>query len=198
MHTGKKLKLVLYKNQFQLAFGRVYYSDGTDYFPFRKTIRETKKILENKEKVLVLGAGIGSVGMILNEFFPNKNWQLDFVDIEPIILKWCEMIMSDFKNLKSTYYQADAVDWIAHCQEKYDVITVDVFEESKVPANILTQSFLEKIKNLLQNKGIVIMNLMFDLEAEREAYLQQVSIVFPEFKPFQTKLNTMLILYYNS
>ncbi len=197
LNTGKKLKLVLYKNQYQLAYGRVFYSDGVDYFPFRKTFKETKKIMESKEKILVLGAGIGSVGMILNEFFPNKKWQLDFVDIEPTILKWCEMIMMEYKNLHCKFFQADAIDWVKHCQEKYDVITVDVFEESRVPEAILTESFLEKIKTAIQENGIIIMNLMFEEEAEKENFLQKVSQVFPAYKPFQTKLNTMLILFNN-
>lgn len=197
LNTGKKLKLVLYKNQYQLAYGRVFYSDGVDYFPFRKTFKATKNLLETKEKVLVLGAGIGSVGMILNEFFPNKKWQLDFVDIEPTILKWCEMIMAEYKNLQCKFYKADAMDWLTKCQEKYDVITVDVFDESKVPAAILTKSFLDKLKISLQENGIIIMNLMFDSEEGKDNFLQQVSHVFPAYQPFQTKLNTMLILYNN-
>ena len=52
----------------------------------------------------------------------------------------------------------DAEIFVDIASEKYDMIIVDIFEDAKVPAKFEAIAFLEKVKKLLEHKGLLLYN----------------------------------------
>lgn len=189
------LRLLLYKGQFQLSFGRVFYSDGTDYFPFKKSLTAIKGHLTQIDKVLILGAGIGSAAMILNEMFPDKLWQCTFVDIDEDVLSLCQDVIRCFPNVKGQFVQEDAWAFLDNETRKYKLICFDIFDEHVVPKKFLTEAFLKKLRNSMLDEGIAIMNLMFASPIQEEGFKSLVRTYFPKFDLISTSKNQIFILY---
>jgi len=191
----RSIKLFLYKKQFKLQYGRVLYSDGTEYFPFKMAFSKMKTRLSESENVLVLGAGIGSVGMMLHDKFPAKQWQMHFVDISRPILETCSSVMDFFPNVKGEYTQADAVAFIQKAPGKrYDLVCIDVFEEDKVPDEILSEGFLHGVKNVLKEQSAVVMNMMFENDTQKQRFEQILTDEFRVFDRLEKEQNSIYIL----
>lgn len=189
------IKLYLYKRQFKLQYGRVLYSDGTDYFPFKMAFSKMRTRLSESENVLVLGAGIGSVGMMLHDKFPGKQWQMHFVDISKPILETCSSVMDLFPNVNGEYTEADAFEFVQHAAgKKYDLVCVDVFHEDKVPEAILSEGFVHAVKQVLNDKSSVVMNVMFEDEAQKEDFEQVLTDEFSVFDRLEKEQNSIYIL----
>lgn len=191
----RSIKLYLYKRQFKLQYGRVLYSDGTDYFPFRMAFSKMKTRLAESENVLVLGAGIGSVGMMLHDKFPGKQWQMHFVDISKPILETCSSVMDLFPNVNGEYTLADAFEFIQNAAtQKYDLVCVDVFNEDKVPEAILSENFVHAVKQVLNDRSSVVMNVMFEDEAQQEHFEKVLTDEFSVFDRLEKEQNNIYIL----
>lgn len=172
----------------------MFYSDGYDYFPFRKSFKLIDREISNFRKVLVLGAGIGSVGMILDKEFPDHNWELDYVDINDTILEWCRNVMEDYPSLICHYIHQDASRFIQQADSKYDLICVDVFDEHVVPMQLLTEQFIEKVMLRLHEDGIVVLNIMFSSELQEIGYRDMLSRKFSDYKSMDTAKNKVFMI----
>lgn len=191
----RSIKLFLYKRQFKLQYGRVLYSDGTEYFPFQMAFSKIKTRLSESENVLVLGAGIGSVGMMLHDKFPGKQWQMHFVDISKPILDTCSSVMDFFPNVNGEYTQADAFEFIQNVPEqKYDLVCVDVFDEDKVPQEILSESFVHAVKHVLTDTSAVVMNVMFEDDDQKQDFEKVLKDEFNAFDRLEKEQNSIYIL----
>ncbi len=191
----RSIKLYLYKRQFKLQYGRVLYSDGTDYFPFKMAFSKMSTRLSGSENVLVLGAGVGSVGMMLHNTFPGKQWQMHFVDISKPILETCSSVMDLFPNVNGKYTQADAFEFIQSKPGKqYDLVCVDVFNEDKVPETILSENFVHAVKQVLKDNSSVVMNMMFEDEVQQENFEKILTDEFSVFDRLQKEQNSIYIL----
>src|SRR5690606_17320037 len=133
--TGPTLIVQMYKGQLQLAYGRVFYSDGYDYFPIKKSIEKIGlSHYRDEHHFLCLGSGLGSLTYILHDLFPDKSFQIDYVDINADILHLCEEATADVSpNITHHFIQADANQWMKSNQKSYDHIIVDIFDEHVVP-----------------------------------------------------------------
>ncbi|MBL7706278.1 MAG: hypothetical protein JNM21_12105 [Taibaiella sp.] len=195
----RSIKLYLYKRQLKLQYGRVLYSDGTEYFPFKMAFSKMKTRLSEAENVLVLGAGIGSVGMMLHDKFPGKQWQMHFVDISKPILETCSSVMDWFPNVNGEYTQADAFEFIKNKPgKKYDLVCIDVFNEDRVPQEILSEKFVHGIKQVLNDSSSVVMNVMFEDEDQQEDFEQVLTDEFSVFDRLEKEQNSIYILPANN
>lgn len=191
----RSIKLWLYKRQLKLQYGRVLYSDGTEYFPFKMAFSKMKTRLSEAENVLVLGAGIGSVGMMLHDKFPGKQWQMHFVDISKPILETCSSVMDFFPNVSGEYTEADAIAFIQNRPgKKYDLVCVDVFNEDRVPQEIFSENFVHAIKQVLKDSSSVVMNVMFEDEAQKEDFEKVLTDEFSVFDRLEKEQNSIYIL----
>lgn len=176
----------------------MFYSDGHDYFPFRKSFKLIGREISDFKKVLVLGAGIGSVGMILDKEFPDHSWELDYIDINDTILEWCRNVMENYPSLICHYIHQDASLFLQQADSKYDLICVDVFDEHVVPKQLLTEQFIEKVMLRLNEKGIAVLNIMFSSELQEIGYRDILSRKFSDYKSIDTAKNKVFIVWKNA
>jgi len=183
----------LYKNQWQLATESALYSDGERYAPFRLAF---EKIGESEitplKKVLVLGAGLGSVIQILSKKY-QCNAQYSLVEIDKQILSWSEVLLGQMQIQDIKGYNEDAYAFLINDKSQYDLICIDIFIDREVPQKFLTPKFFNHIKSHLSPNGFWIMNYMFK-QADKLAELQ--NNIATQFKnPLSIQKRENIIFY---
>ena len=109
------------------------------------------------QKVLFVGLGAGSMPRYFNRYYPNV--QIDIVEIDPDIYyvakKYFHFQAKD--NMKT--YIADGRVFIKRAQKKYDMIFLDAYQGDYIPFHLATVEFLQEVKDILKDDGIVIANI---------------------------------------
>jgi len=110
-------------------------------------------------KILVLGVAGGSViKTLVNEV--SYKGVITGVEIDPEIIKVANSYfnLSQIPNLSIVI--ADAFEFVLQANEKYDLIIVDIFQDTNMPGFLFENFFTEKLCSLLQKKGHILFNTM--------------------------------------
>ena len=110
-------------------------------------------------KILVLGVAGGSViKTLVNEV--SYKGVITGVEIDPEIIKVANSYfnLSQIPNLSIVI--ADAFEFVLQANEKYDLIIVDIFQDTNMPGFLFENFFTEKLCSLLHNKGHILFNTM--------------------------------------
>ena len=110
-------------------------------------------------KILVLGVAGGSViKTLVNEV--SYRGSITGVEIDPEIIKVANSYfnLSQIPNLSIVI--ADAFEFVLQANEKYDLIIVDIFQDTNMPGFLFENFFTEKLCSLLHNKGHILFNTM--------------------------------------
>ncbi len=130
---------------------------------------------ESFKNVLILGLGGGTVAHLLVKKFPEV--KIVGVEIDPVIVQIGreEFNLNKLKNLKIITDDAFAV---AGDPEKYklaknsfDLVVVDLYLGSLFPQEFGTRGFLEDVRNLLSDKGVVVINRILPVSEKMEKEL---------------------------
>jgi spermidine synthase len=122
-----------------------------------KTIgfRQIKKM----STILVLGVAGGSVIKTLTDEIQFKG-KIIGVEIDPEIIKVANSYfqLNQIPNL--TILTTDAFEFVLQANDKYDLIIVDVFQDTKMPSFLFENFFTQRLCALLQEKGFILFNTM--------------------------------------
>lgn len=122
-----------------------------------KTIgfRQIKKM----NNILVLGVAGGSVIKTLTNEIQFKG-KITGVEIDPDVIAIANSYfqLNQIPNL--TLLNMDAFEFVLQAKEKYDLIIVDIFQDTKMPSFLFENFFTEKLCSLLQEKGHILFNTM--------------------------------------
>jgi predicted RNA methylase len=110
-------------------------------------------------KILVLGVAGGSVIKTLVSEVSYKG-AITGVEIDPEIIKVANSYfnLSQIPNLSIVI--SDAFEFVLQANEKYDLIIVDIFQDTNMPGFLFENFFTEKLCSLLQYKGHILFNTM--------------------------------------
>jgi protein-L-isoaspartate O-methyltransferase len=102
--------------------------------------------LTNTKKILILGMGGGSVIKTLQDDFNYQN-HITAIDIDPVIIKIAkeEFDIVEGKNLKIIC--EDAQLFMQLNSQKFDLIIIDLYIDTKVPSPFLELPFWQNISN---------------------------------------------------
>jgi spermidine synthase len=93
----------------------------------------------------------------------------------------------------------DAMYYLDHTSEKFDLICFDIFDNDRIPEKFLSNSIINKVKNRLTTNGVVIMNMLYHLDKdieETDSYYERIfSPVFEVKKRLFVRNNMMLFGY---
>ncbi len=128
-----------------------------------------KPILESQGaegRMLVLGLG---AGLIYNIMGSNKDLQMDFVEIDAGIARSAEryFIGRNRGNSNLNIIIDDARHYTETTDEKYNSIFVDTFAGESIPGHVLTLESLEKIRSLLKEDGLLVINFHGNWEGDK-------------------------------
>jgi spermidine synthase len=133
-------------------------------------------------KILVLGVAGGSVIKTLVDEISFKG-TVTGVEIDPDIIKVANSYfkLSQIPNL--TIVIADAFEFVLQANENYDLIIVDIFQDTKMPNFLFENFFTQKLCFLLQKKGLILFNTMVLTEKDNLRNKKYVEEFYqPDFK----------------
>ncbi len=138
---------------------------------------------------LVIGIGGGTV--INSMLAQNPNLFIDAVDIDPEVIRvaYEYFNMPDSQQLRT--FAADGRVFLRGKKNRYDVIMVDAYNRTSIPAHLTTREFFSEMKNALKPDGIVIFNIVSSIEGAYSPFFKSLLLtsqqVFPESRLFQAE-----------
>jgi spermidine synthase len=111
------------------------------------------------ENILVLGVAGGSVIKTLTQEVKFKG-KITGVEIDDMAIE----IAQKFFQLQDIPYfqliQDDAFEFVLKTKEKYDLIIIDIFQDTKMPNFLFEDFFINRINFLLKVNGFILFNTM--------------------------------------
>lgn len=130
--------------------------------------------IRNFNNVLLLGVAGGSVIKTLVEEIKFKG-KITGVEIDPAMI---EVAITYFKlneipNLNIVI--DDAFEFVLKTKETYDLIIIDVFQDTTMPNFLFEDFFINRVNFLLRKDGFILFNTMVINEGNRERNLKYKS-----------------------
>lgn len=162
------------------------------------TIKQPASPAGRFNNVLVLGVGGGTVIQLIEKYFPNAKITGIEIDPEMIELGRKYLNLSENSNLKIII--ADAISWVnkkyhSSNHGTFDLILVDLYIGNQSPRALINKEFLEKLKTLLSNHGIVIFNRLRNRETKEEIdkFIKKLKTIYPEVSIKKPLVNYLII-----
>ena len=142
--------------------------------------------IKTMDHILVLGVAGGSViKTLVNEI--NFEGKITGVEIDNSVITIANEYfhLNQIKNLEIII--DDAFEFVLKTKNKYDVVIIDVFQDTKMPNFLFETFFINRICYLLQPKGFILFNTMILNEKQKQLNLdffnafdvvQSVSLLF--------------------
>ncbi|OYQ36601.1 spermidine synthase [Flavobacterium cyanobacteriorum] len=127
--------------------------------------------IRNFRNVLVLGVGGGSVIRTLAEEIKFMGHITGVeIDAEAIAIANTYFQLNSIKNVNIVI--DDAFEFILKTKQKYDLIIIDVFQDTKMPNFLFEDFFINRINFLLNVNGFILFNTMTLIKEEKERNLK--------------------------
>ncbi|RPI65406.1 MAG: hypothetical protein EHM47_18790, partial [Ignavibacteriales bacterium] len=143
---------------------RFFLIDGGIHTAVNKTTQEnilpyvwvldlTKNMKKYAGDMLLIGLGGGSVF----KSFYNDNWDVDVVEIDPVVTEVGKKYFSLPPDFTINHY--DGREFLGKTEKVYDVIILDAFGSSSVPFHLTTVESFTLAKSRLKNEGLIAVNI---------------------------------------
>lgn len=156
-------------------------------FSYTKMIFAGLLMNPDPSRVLVVGLGGGSIPLTLRKLFPKAN--IDIVEIDEKVNKVAREFFYFETDQNMKVFISDARIFIKRAglnKRKYDFIILDAFSGDYIPEHLLTVEFLQEVKAILSEDGVLAANTFFtsqlyDHESEtyRAAFGSFVNLQMP-------------------
>ncbi len=168
---SKTLEVTWNNGQLVLDSKNTNYSFGSLQRILRKGLKYIGfERIRSFESVLVLGVAGGSVIETLVEEIKFKG-RITGVEIDPDIL---QLAKDYFKIDRFTGVQLiadDAFEFVLKTKEHYDLIIIDIFQDTQMPNFLFQDFFIQRIHSLLNVEGFILFNTMVLTDKDRSRNL---------------------------
>ncbi|MEM1435865.1 MAG: fused MFS/spermidine synthase [Pseudomonadota bacterium] len=135
-------------------------------FPYTRMMMTALAFQPDPQRVLVLGLGGGTLPEALEELYPEL--EMHVVEIDPVVVKVAQEYFEYDPGERTEVFTQDARvfskrrarlrqrDPAAH--RGYDLILLDAFNGDYIPEHLLTREFLQEVRSLLNDGGIIAAN----------------------------------------
>ena len=128
-------------------------------FNYTKMLFSSLLINPNPDRILIIGLGGGTMSNTLHQIYPKAI--ITNVEIDPAVIKVARNYFSFFENDHITAVAQDGRIFIKResiKKQQYDWIILDAFNGDYIPEHLMTQEFLQEVKNLLSENGVLAAN----------------------------------------
>ena len=147
---------------------------------------------KNAKDTLLIGGAAYTYPIHYLDKFENKT--IDVVEIDE---KMTEIAQNEFgldtSNPRLNIYNQDGRSYLNYSEKKYDTILIDAFKGMNAPFELTTYQALSNAKNLLNENGIVLTNIISSIEGENSKFIQYeyatYKAVFDDVKIFMVNSN---------
>jgi len=190
------LYVSLKQGRYQLCTANAVYSFGDLYNNFSTAFQKINLDKLAINNVLILGFGLGSIPIILEQIF-NKKYHYTAVEIDETVLYLAQKYAMPHIDSPIQFICADANSYVMQSQEKFDMIAMDVFLDDVVPSVFESDEFLQKIQQLLSPNGILLYNRLAytneDVKKAEDFYINNFKPNFDNATYLEVKGNWMLL-----
>ena len=162
-----KIEVLFTNGKYVLDSAHVNYSFGGLHTVFQKAFSQFGIKGREIKNVLILGFGSGSVASILQDEY-GKNVEMVGVEKDEEVIALAKKYFSIDKYKSLTLHCEDADDFVQSCNQKFDLIVMDVFVDLDVPKKFSEEKYISSLGNLLSDKGILFYNLVIHNEKVRD------------------------------
>jgi len=190
------LHLLLVRGRLQLCTNNSIYSFEDQYDNFYKVFE--KMVLKGwtYDSVLVLGFALGSIPKMLEGNF-KLNLTYTGVEIDDVIIDLVSDYVVSELNSPIELIHTDASIFLQSCQDKFDLICIDLFIDDVIPDQFKQIEFIELVQQRLNPGACLLYNMLGDYQSDKmnaETYHKDIfSKVFPKSILFHTGTNYILI-----
>ncbi|OIV40812.1 spermidine synthase [Flavobacterium johnsoniae] len=133
----------------------------------------------NMEHVLVLGVAGGSVIKTLVDEIEYKG-KITGVEIDLDMIQIANQYfnLNEIKQLEIII--DDAFEFVLKTKDRYDLIIIDIFEDTNMPNFLFEKFFSERVCFLLKDRGFILFNTMILDEAHNVRNRKYISEINPE------------------
>jgi len=124
--------------------------------PYAKSAMIGLAFTDAVDRILVVGLGGGTIPMFLRKHYPSA--QIDVVEIDPQIISLATHYFNFAQDSLLHAYAQDGRAFIEGVQKPYDLIFLDAFSATGIPAHLATKEFLLALKKSLKRSGVIIAN----------------------------------------
>ncbi|MBA7499106.1 Polyamine aminopropyltransferase [subsurface metagenome] len=138
---------------------------------YTKYYHLAKHFNPNFKKTMMLGGAGYSYPKDFLYRYPEAT--IDVVEIDPKVTELAKKYFRLEENPRLTIYHEDGRVFLNKTQEKYDVIFGDAFSSHySLPYQLTTKEAVQKKYNILNDDGIVILNIISAIEGEKGKFLR--------------------------
>lgn len=118
------------------------------------------------ENILILGVAGGSVIKTIVDEIKFKG-KITGVEIDSQVVEIANKYfkLNEIKNLELVV--DDAFEFVLKTKEKYDLIVIDIFQDTKMPNFLFEDYFINHVNSLLKINGFILFNTMVIYEKDR-------------------------------
>ncbi len=183
--VSKDLEITWNNGQLVLDSANTNYSYGSLQRILRKGLKHIGfDKIKKMQSVLVLGVAGGSVIKTLVDEI-KYGGKITGVEIDPEVIQLANkyFTLDQIPNLKIVI--GDAFEFVLKTHEKYDLIIIDIFQDTTMPNFLFEKFFMDRIGQLLRPKGHILFNTM-TLDGKHDQRNEKYLIEFNN-KPYKVK-----------
>ena len=128
-------------------------------FGYTKMMLASLLVLEDPQRILVIGLGGATLPQALARVFPEAS--IDIVEIDPAVVQVAEKYFDFVPAANVRLFVEDARVWGKHAannETRYDLILLDAFNGDYIPEHMMTLEYLQETRALLTERGVLAAN----------------------------------------
>ncbi len=129
-------------------------SDWRSLYPYVAVMDLNKYFFENPGKLLLIGLGGGS----LVKSFAQDGWDVDAVEIDPVVTKTAFNYFG-LDPSEAKIFHMDGRRFLFTHKENYELIIMDAYGSSSIPFHLVTEESFGLIASRLKENGILAINI---------------------------------------
>ncbi|MBP6558184.1 MAG: fused MFS/spermidine synthase [Flavobacterium sp.] len=169
--VSKTLEVTWNNGQLVLDSKNTNYSFGSLQRILRKGLKYIGfERIKKFESILVLGVAGGSVIRTLTDEIKFKG-EITGVEIDPNVVAIANKYfkLDTIPNLEIVI--DDAFEFVLKTKKKYDLIIIDIFQDTSMPNFLFEDFFINRINDLLNTNGFILFNTMVINKVDEERNL---------------------------
>ncbi len=144
-----------------------------------------KQKLKQLNSILILGVAGGSVIKTLREDFKLEA-KITGVEIDPDVIELANTHFQLYKTPNLELITEDAFKYIKSTNHTYDLIIIDIFNDTQMPHELFEIWFWNLISNQLNSKGICLFNTLYSTKKELERNDKLKALLTPLFSNLES------------
>lgn len=169
-------------NNYKVIQSGIFLDTGETSVEYIDHFNLFEELVPNANTTLMIGAGAYTYPKMFADKYPEK--RMDVVEIDPSLVK----ISKDYFGYKEyahiSHIHEDGRMFLEHSKNTYDAIFIDAFSSyASIPVQLTTKEAVTKVYERLDEKGVVIANIIGSLKGEKALFLESAYATYKSVFP---------------